>query len=111
MRRGQQPGPATVGCSCVYVLRRPDGYFYAGSTEAIGDRLKSHRQVKPDVLNKYVRDRCVGQMRRRAGGGSPHLCGRLVNVLWPTSQVAVLYRLCRSAPARAGLSWRWLSSA
>lgn len=45
MRRGQQPGPATVGCSCVYVLRRPDGYFYAGSTEAIGDRLKSHRQV------------------------------------------------------------------
>lgn len=67
MRRGQQPGPATVGCSCVYVLRRPDGYFYAGSTEAIGDRLKSHRQVKPDVLNKYARDRCVGQIDAWAG--------------------------------------------
>jgi predicted GIY-YIG superfamily endonuclease len=53
VRRGQQPGPATVGCSCVYVLRRPDGYFYAGSTEAIGDRLKSHRQ--------------------RTGKGGPHM--------------------------------------
>ncbi|EFN52896.1 hypothetical protein CHLNCDRAFT_138439 [Chlorella variabilis] len=26
--RGQAPAPSTVGTSCVYVLRRPDGFFY-----------------------------------------------------------------------------------
>lgn len=47
--RGQAPGPATVGASCVYVLRRPDGHFYAGSTDALHDRIRAHRQVRPDT--------------------------------------------------------------
>ncbi len=45
--RGQAPGPATVGASCVYVLRRADGHFYAGSTDALHDRIRAHRQVRP----------------------------------------------------------------
>ena len=50
MRRRQAPGPATVGSSCVYVLRRPDGFFYAGSTEALYDRIRAHRQVSSTAV-------------------------------------------------------------
>jgi hypothetical protein len=49
VRRGQAPGPATVGSSCIYVLRRPDGFFYAGSTEALYDRIRAHRQASPTL--------------------------------------------------------------
>jgi len=37
VRAGQVPPPATVGHSCVYVVRRLDGAFYCGET----DDLKS----------------------------------------------------------------------
>jgi predicted GIY-YIG superfamily endonuclease len=43
--RGQAPPPATAGESCAYVLRRADGHFYAGSTDSLFDRMRSHRQA------------------------------------------------------------------
>ncbi|KAL4438720.1 hypothetical protein ABPG77_006324 [Micractinium sp. CCAP 211/92] len=56
--RGQAPGPATVGASCVYVLRRADGHFYAGSTDALHDRIRAHRQRTgrggPDMVLAYL---------------------------------------------------------
>jgi len=33
VRAGQVPPPATVGHSCVYVVRRLDGAFYCGETD------------------------------------------------------------------------------
>lgn len=44
--RGQAPAPSTVGTSCVYVLRRPDGFFYVGSTDSLYDRIRAHRQAR-----------------------------------------------------------------
>lgn len=32
MGPGQDPPPRTAGCACVYIVRRPDGYFYAGES-------------------------------------------------------------------------------
>lgn len=57
---GQAPGPATVGASCVYVLRRADGYFYAGSTDALHDRIRAHRQV--DSLHATHRGPCTSNL-------------------------------------------------
>ena len=39
------PGPGTTGKAGVYVLRRPDGHFYAGSSKDLRDRLQQHKQV------------------------------------------------------------------
>lgn len=33
MAARQNPPPSTVGCSCVYVVRRKDGWFYCGQTD------------------------------------------------------------------------------
>ena len=35
IRPGMEPPPSTVGYSCIYVLRRPDGYFYVGETDEL----------------------------------------------------------------------------
>lgn len=44
--RGRQvPPPSTVGCSCVYVLRRSDGRFYCGQTDELKGRLSRHRKA------------------------------------------------------------------
>lgn len=32
---GMAPPPSTVNCSCVYVVRRGDGYFYCGESDDI----------------------------------------------------------------------------
>lgn len=32
---GKVPPPSTAGCSCVYVVRRSDGYFYCGESDDI----------------------------------------------------------------------------
>ncbi len=39
VRAGQVPPPATVGHSCVYVVRRPDGAFYCGETDDLKSAL------------------------------------------------------------------------
>ncbi|KFM25783.1 DNA mismatch repair protein MutS [Auxenochlorella protothecoides] len=44
VRAGQTPPPRTVGLSCVYVVRRTDGWFYVGSTDSIKERLATHRR-------------------------------------------------------------------
>ncbi|PSC73121.1 DNA mismatch repair mitochondrial isoform X1, partial [Micractinium conductrix] len=44
VRPRQEPGPASEGTACVYVLRRADGFFYAGSTGRMLGRLKEHRK-------------------------------------------------------------------
>ena len=40
----QVPPARIVGASCVYIARRPDGWFYVGSTDSLQDRIKAHRQ-------------------------------------------------------------------
>ncbi|KAK9832926.1 hypothetical protein WJX74_001881 [Apatococcus lobatus] len=40
----QNPPPSTVGCSCVYVVRRQDGWFYCGQTDDLRGRLQTHRR-------------------------------------------------------------------
>ncbi len=47
VRAGQVPPPATVGHSCVYVVRRLDGAFYCGET----DDLKR----APSCLHMFMR--------------------------------------------------------
>ncbi|KAL6770905.1 MSH1 [Auxenochlorella protothecoides x Auxenochlorella symbiontica] len=44
VRAGQTPPPRTVGLSCVYIVRRTDGWFYVGSTDSIKERLATHRR-------------------------------------------------------------------
>ena len=39
VRAGQVPPPSTVGCSCIYVLRRSDGRFYCGQTDNMKGEL------------------------------------------------------------------------
>lgn len=39
------PPPSTVGCSCVYILRRGDGRFYCGQTDELKGRLNRHRKT------------------------------------------------------------------
>lgn len=41
---GQVPPARTVGASCVYIARHPNGWFYVGSTDSLQDRIKAHRQ-------------------------------------------------------------------
>ncbi|KAL0046056.1 hypothetical protein WJX82_001167 [Trebouxia sp. C0006] len=43
VRGGQVPPPSTVGCSCVYIVRRGDGRFYCGQTDELKGRLNRHR--------------------------------------------------------------------
>ena len=43
VRAGQVPPPSTVGCSCIYVLRRSDGRFYCGQT----DNMKGGLSARP----------------------------------------------------------------
>ncbi|KAK9867742.1 hypothetical protein WJX84_006840, partial [Apatococcus fuscideae] len=40
----QNPPPSTVGRSCVYVVRRQDGWFYCGQTDDLKGRLQTHRR-------------------------------------------------------------------
>ncbi len=47
VRSGEVPPPSTVGCSCVYILRRSDGRFYCGQTDELRGRLNRHRKVLP----------------------------------------------------------------
>ena len=35
LKAGKVPPPSTTGCSCVYVVRRSDGYFYCGESDDI----------------------------------------------------------------------------
>ncbi|CAL8466240.1 g5776 [Coccomyxa elongata] len=44
---GKVPPPSTAGCSCVYVVRRSDGYFYCGESDDIKARLQRHRRAGP----------------------------------------------------------------
>ncbi|EIE20036.1 hypothetical protein COCSUDRAFT_58259 [Coccomyxa subellipsoidea C-169] len=44
---GKVPPPSTVGCSCVYVVRREDGFFYCGESDDIKGRLARHRRAGP----------------------------------------------------------------
>ncbi|BDA51431.1 probable DNA mismatch repair protein MutS at C-terminar half [Coccomyxa sp. Obi] len=44
---GKVPPPSTAGCSCVYVVRRADGYFYCGESDDIKARLQRHRRAAP----------------------------------------------------------------
>ena len=45
VRGGQVPPPSTVGCSCVYIVRRSDGWFYCGETDNIAGMLwQQHSQ-------------------------------------------------------------------
>ncbi|KAH6557115.1 hypothetical protein KP509_1Z134000 [Ceratopteris richardii] len=39
----KQPPPGVTGCSCVYLMARPDGRFYVGQTDNISGRIKAHR--------------------------------------------------------------------
>ena len=32
---GMAPPPSTVNCSCVYIVRRNDGFFYVGESDDI----------------------------------------------------------------------------
>ena len=41
---GMIPPVRTVGASCVYIARRPDGWYYVGSSDSLQDRIKTHRQ-------------------------------------------------------------------
>jgi hypothetical protein len=41
---GANPPPSTVGAACVYVARRPDGWHYVGSSDALGERIAVHRR-------------------------------------------------------------------
>ena len=43
VRGGEVPPPSTVGCSCVYIVRRGDGRFYCGQTDELRGRLARHR--------------------------------------------------------------------
>ncbi|KAL3131455.1 hypothetical protein ABBQ38_007763 [Trebouxia sp. C0009 RCD-2024] len=45
VRGGEVPPPSTVGCSCVYILRRGDGRFYCGQTDELKGRLNRHRKT------------------------------------------------------------------
>lgn len=42
VRKGWSPPPAVVGRSCVYVVRRSDGYFYCGESDDLPARLAAH---------------------------------------------------------------------
>ncbi len=46
VRAGQVPPPSTVGCSCIYVLRRGDGRFYCGQT----DNMKGGLAARPSIV-------------------------------------------------------------
>ncbi|KAL4544776.1 hypothetical protein Ndes2526B_g00720 [Nannochloris sp. 'desiccata'] len=41
---GMIPPVRTVGASCVYIVRRSDGWYYVGSSDSLQDRIKTHRQ-------------------------------------------------------------------
>jgi len=41
---GMFPPVRTIGASCVYIARRPDGWYYVGSSDSLQDRIKTHRQ-------------------------------------------------------------------
>ena len=45
VRAGQVPPPSTVGCSCIYVLRRNDGRFYCGQTDNMKGGLAARLSV------------------------------------------------------------------
>ena len=47
VRAGWAPPPAVVARSCVYVVRRADGYFYCGESDDLMARLTAHRSRPP----------------------------------------------------------------
>ena len=73
--RGQQPGPGTTSQACAYVLRRPeDGLFYAGMSDNVTDRLRSHRQVGGARLPGPRAAPPAARLGRCAQ--APRVCGR-----------------------------------
>ena len=57
VRAGQVPPPSTVGCSCIYVLRRSDGRFYCGQTDNMKGGLCS------ETMSRCVRRFFVMRIR------------------------------------------------
>lgn len=64
---GKVPPPSTVGCSCVYVLRRTDGFFYCGESDDIkGSRLSqkapsAYQSTSHGEAADFISETCCGQ--------------------------------------------------
>ena len=69
VRAGWSPPPAVVGRSCVYVVRRFDGYFYCGESDDLVARLASHRS-RPPVAGGNALEACFVIVDARQGGKS-----------------------------------------
>ena len=51
------PPPSTVGCSCVYVVRREDGFFYCGES----DDIKGAFSTPPVLFDPKLKALCKDQ--------------------------------------------------
>ena len=69
VRAGWSPPPAVVGRSCVYVVRRADGYFYCGESDDLVARLASHRS-RPPVAGGNALEACFVIVGSKQGGKS-----------------------------------------
>ena len=69
VRAGWSPPPAVVGCSCVYVVRRSDGFFYCGESDDLVARLASHRS-RPPVAGGNALEACFVIVEHKQGGKS-----------------------------------------
>lgn len=43
MRSNEVPAPGAAAWTCVYILRRSDGWMYCGETDNLTGRLEAHR--------------------------------------------------------------------
>lgn len=55
-----QPPPAVSSAHAVYCLRYPSGYFYAGQSVRVGDRLKEHRRNRGECHEVLLHEACIG---------------------------------------------------
>ena len=69
VRAGWSPPPAVVGRSCVYVVRRADGYFYCGESDDLVARLAAHRS-RPPVAGGGALEAAFVVVEGRQGGKS-----------------------------------------
>jgi predicted GIY-YIG superfamily endonuclease len=67
--RDEIPPPAAAAWSCVYVLRRDDGWAYVGETDDLAGRLEAHRATARREKGGGV-ECAFASVPREAGGKS-----------------------------------------
>ena len=58
LKMGQEPPPNVTKWTCVYVIRRSDGYAYCGETDDLASRLKAHRNTAVRERNAVAKKNC-----------------------------------------------------